>query len=136
MLLSQQNPQRTDRYLPVHIRRFLPKKRRARRHWQASLYPSDPIILDGLTNQLKHTLSPYNSELFKHHTEIMTTDDHSLRRTTKTLILQILWTKTRKETVNCFAQHLHSVFTPHSDHHIPFHSDILNDLKDPLENDP
>ena len=132
-------------YLPLYIRKLLQEKRRARRLWQSTRYPSDRRIFDRLSNKLKNTLFQYKSELFKHHTETLTADDNSLWRSTKrllsfksysTTLLQSnnTWTKSDEETANCFGQHLHSVFTPHQDHNDPFHFSIINDLNVPLPN--
>lgn len=111
---------------PQHIRDLIRAKRRARKVWQTNRLPSDRRAFNRLNNELKRRIQGFKSMVYDNYLTNLSTDDGSLWKQTKKLVKHRevsaplrkddgSWAVSDAEKSELFANHLSSVFTPHTD---------------------
>ena len=127
--------------LPQEIRLLISAKRRARRAWQHSRYPSDRLRFNQLSHQLRFKLHLLRSERFELYISSLTSRNRSLWTATKKLLRfhhisspiqrpDNSWARSDKEKAEVFASHLHTTFQPHPDVYDPVHSSHVHKFLD------
>lgn len=129
--------------IPLHIRKLVVEKRRARGKWHRTRNPRDKTQLNRLTHQLRVAIQEARNDTFKHYITNLSIDDHSLWKATKKFKRPIIavppirtpdrnWARTDQEKVDIFAEHLAKVFSSVPNDNID-DADILNYLDIPCQ---
>lgn len=140
-LLSKHN-----RY-PIFIREKIAERRRLRRVWHNTGYPSDKTAFNKASHALKRIIKTTENDNFQKMLSDLTgtkETNYSLWKVTKKLKrpqLQIPpvkdgdnnWAKTSLEKATAFAKHLHQVFQPLPSKHPDHDEDVQTYLDTPLQ---
>jgi hypothetical protein len=113
---------------PLHIRKLVADKRRARSRWQRSRNQGDRTIYNRMKRNLQAALRDAQNDTFKKYITSLSPDDNSLWKATKGFkrpqasippvrASDGSWAKNDIEKAAAFGDHLRRVFTPHSSFH-------------------
>lgn len=111
--------------IPLHIKRLIQEKRKARGKWQRTRNPQNKTILNRLTHRLSVAMQEARNASFEHYITSLTLNDHSIWKAAKKFKRPVIavspirnpvgsWARSNEDKANVFAEHLTQVFTPTS----------------------
>lgn len=126
--------------VPSIIKQKVAEKRKLKKRWQVTRYPTDKSNLNRATRELKETMAEMENQKFQNYLENLTATqatDYSLWKATRNMKRPQLsippikddnnkWARSDSEKANLFAKHLSSIFQPHP-------SEIPNDEEDKIK---
>lgn len=135
----------TKYHVPPHIRQLIEQKRKARKIWQRTRYPTDKHKFNKLTRKLHDEIRRTKTEKFDNFLNSLVSSDKTLWNMTKRVLNHHdvshpvrqpdgSWAKTSRQKAETFACHLEKTFQPHSDiNDQPTNELVLHQLNVPLQ---